>query len=57
MTTSAGALDRIQLTGLRVFAHHGVLDFERENGQEFVIGHEDEVLSVAGVRTTPAGVH
>jgi dihydroneopterin aldolase len=33
-------LDRIRLTGLRVFAHHGVLDFERENGQEFVIDLE-----------------
>lgn len=30
-------LDVIRLAGLRVFAHHGVLDFERENGQEFVI--------------------
>nr|WP_240423821.1 dihydroneopterin aldolase [Microbacterium halotolerans] len=27
----------IELTGLRVFGHHGVFDFERENGQEFVI--------------------
>lgn len=29
--------DSITLTGLRVTAHHGVFDFERENGQEFVI--------------------
>jgi dihydroneopterin aldolase len=29
--------DSITLTGLRVAAHHGVYDFERENGQEFVI--------------------
>lgn len=29
--------DRITLTGLRVFAHHGVFDFERADGQEFVI--------------------
>ena len=29
--------DAIELTGLRVFAHHGVFDEERENGQEFVI--------------------
>ena len=28
---------KIQLTGLRVFAHHGVFDFERQNGQEFII--------------------
>ena len=33
-------VDRIRLTGLRVFAHHGVLAFERENGQEFVIDLE-----------------
>ena len=29
--------DRITLTGLRVRAHHGVFDFEREQGQDFVI--------------------
>lgn len=29
--------DSITLTGLRVNAHHGVFDFERENGQDFVI--------------------
>lgn len=29
--------DRITLTGLRVRAHHGVFEFERVEGQEFVI--------------------
>ena len=29
--------DRITLTGLRIRGHHGVFDFERENGQEFVV--------------------
>jgi dihydroneopterin aldolase len=29
-------MDRIVLTGLRAFGHHGVYDFERANGQEFV---------------------
>ncbi|MDR5698485.1 dihydroneopterin aldolase [Agromyces aerolatus] len=29
--------DRITLTGVRVHAHHGVFDFEREAGQPFVI--------------------
>ena len=29
--------DRITLTGVRFRAHHGVYDFEREQGQEFVI--------------------
>ncbi len=30
-------LDRISVTGLRVFGYHGVLPAEREQGQEFVI--------------------
>lgn len=29
--------DRITLTGLRVHAHHGVYDAEREHGQPFII--------------------
>lgn len=29
--------DRIVLTGLRAFAHHGVFEHERRDGQEFVI--------------------
>ncbi len=29
--------DSITLTGIRVTANHGVYDFERENGQDFVI--------------------
>ncbi|QTX05569.1 dihydroneopterin aldolase [Agromyces archimandritae] len=29
--------DLLTLTGLRVQAHHGVFDFEREQGQPFVI--------------------
>ncbi|GAA1831832.1 dihydroneopterin aldolase [Agromyces salentinus] len=33
----ADTRDRITLTGLRVRAHHGVFEFEREQGQEFVI--------------------
>jgi 7,8-dihydroneopterin aldolase/epimerase/oxygenase len=37
------SLDRLSLRGLRVFARHGVYDFERRNGQEFVI---DAVLSL-----------
>lgn len=38
--THTGAGDSIRLTGLRVFAHHGVFDFERANGQEFIIDVE-----------------
>jgi dihydroneopterin aldolase len=33
----ASTRDRITLTGIRVRAHHGVFDFEREQGQEFVV--------------------
>jgi dihydroneopterin aldolase len=34
----AGApADAVVLTGLRVRANHGVFEFERENGQDFVI--------------------
>jgi dihydroneopterin aldolase len=29
--------DRISLTGLRVRGHHGVFDFERRDGQDFVV--------------------
>ena len=29
--------DRIQLTGLTVRGNHGVFDFEKQNGQDFVI--------------------
>jgi len=32
--------DRIALTGLEVFAHHGVFGFERERGQRFIIDIE-----------------
>jgi len=44
-------LDRLTLTGLRVHAHHGVFDYERESGQPFIIDvtvHLD--LSTAGAR-------
>ncbi|MFK3981694.1 dihydroneopterin aldolase [Micromonospora sp. NPDC050397] len=29
--------DRITLTGLRARGHHGVFDFEREQGQDFIV--------------------
>ena len=31
------AADRITLRGLRVFGYHGVLDAERQDGQEFIV--------------------
>ena len=30
-------MDKISLTGLEIFAHHGVFDFEKENGQTFIL--------------------
>ncbi|RKN42717.1 dihydroneopterin aldolase [Micromonospora endolithica] len=35
--------DRIELTGLRAHGRHGVYDFERERGQDFVV---DAVLEL-----------
>ena len=35
--------DLIRLTGLTVFGHHGVFDFERREGQNFVIDVELEL--------------
>ncbi len=36
-------MDRIKITGLRIFAYHGVLDREQEEGQPFVL---DLILGV-----------
>jgi len=35
--------DRISLHGLRVRGHHGVFDFERRDGQDFVVDVELEL--------------
>jgi 7,8-dihydroneopterin aldolase/epimerase/oxygenase len=37
VTGPGRGLDRIELRGLRVFGYHGVLDSERQEGQEFLI--------------------
>jgi len=34
---SSAGLDRITLTGIAAIGHHGVFDFEREQGQRFVV--------------------
>ncbi|WP_235481084.1 dihydroneopterin aldolase [Agromyces sp. Leaf222] len=47
----ADTRDRITLTGLRVMAHHGVFEFEREQGQEFVI----DVSVVVDLRAAASG--
>ena len=33
-------MDRIRLTGLRVRGYHGVFDFERRDGQDFIVDVE-----------------
>lgn len=44
-------MDRITVTGLEVFAHHGVLPHEREYGQRFVLDLALELdLTEAGTR-------
>ena len=43
--------DRVALRGLRARGHHGVFDFERREGQDFVV---DAVLYLD---TAPAGRH
>ena len=35
--TGEGSRDRISLTGITAFGHHGVFDFERVRGQRFVV--------------------
>ena len=35
--STEGGRDRISLTGIVAFGHHGVFDFERDQGQRFVI--------------------
>lgn len=50
MRTMDGGLDRITITGVRGKGYHGVFDFEREQGQEFVV---DLVL---GLKTARAAV-
>jgi 7,8-dihydroneopterin aldolase/epimerase/oxygenase len=45
-----GPSDRITLTGLRAFGHHGALEHERQYGQDFVV---DAVL---WLDTRPAAV-
>lgn len=51
--------DRIALRGLRVRGHHGVYDFEREQGQEFVIDAvlELDLATAAGSDSVADTVH
>ena len=44
----SGSLDRLSVTGIEAVGHHGVLDFERRDGQVFTV---DLTL---GLDTSPA---
>lgn len=43
--------DRLSVRGLAIHAHHGVFDFERRDGQEFVIDLVMDVDTRAAART------
>lgn len=47
--------DRIALTGLRVRGHHGLYDFERAQGQDFVVDVVLELDLAAAARTDDIG--
>jgi dihydroneopterin aldolase len=49
--TTGEAHDRITLTGLRVHGHHGVYEFERARGQDFVVDVTLELDLCAAVAT------
>jgi dihydroneopterin aldolase len=50
-----GRTDRIALTGLRVRGHHGVFDFERADGQDFVVDVELEFDTRAAAASDQLG--
>lgn len=41
--TGTRALDHLVIRGLEIYAHHGVFDFERRDGQIFVIDLDLEI--------------
>lgn len=43
-------IQTIKLTGLRAFGHHGVFDFEREQGQLFILNAEIEIDAEAAIK-------
>jgi dihydroneopterin aldolase len=45
-------VDQLKLTGVRAKGHHGVFDFERRQGQEFVV---DVVVDIDAVRSATSG--
>ena len=49
--------DVIRITGLRAFGHHGVLDFERRDGQEFIVDVAYDLPSAVAVDDITATVN
>jgi dihydroneopterin aldolase len=45
-------VDQLRLTGLRAKGHHGVFDFERKQGQQFVV---DVVVDIDARRSAESG--
>ena len=45
------AIDKVTLTGIRVFGYHGVFDHERKEGQEFIVDVEFEYDTAKAVQT------
>ena len=43
-------MDEIRIENLKIYAHHGVFDFEKENGQNFYLN------AVFGVELQEAGM-
>lgn len=50
-TASIGRLDRIEVTGIRAWGHHGVLAAEKEIGQEFAVDVVLHLSTAAAGRT------
>ena len=42
---------KIEITGLRVYGYHGVMEFEREQGQYFIVDAEIKIESDRAVAT------
>ena len=49
--TRPRALDHLVIRGLEIYAHHGVFDFERRDGQIFVIDLDLEIDTTLAARS------
>ena len=57
MTRSEGELDRLAVSGIEAFGHHGVFDFEKRDGQTFrvdlVLGFDTRIAAESRRCRTP----